>query len=194
LATPDQTKEIDLDFSGVPQAEIIDLKREIAEVVIDEIQSYLAKGESPVDGQSFPSLSKKYAESEKNGNRTPNLNLQGDLWDSLAVEFDDSKMIVGVFDKRETPKADGHNNFSGDSKLPQRRFIPNKDESFRPAIMRKVQTLIDSRKSTQQDEDEADYIRSILRGGALEIGAAITINEVIASRLIDDLLEGSLEV
>lgn len=189
---PDQIKEIELDFEGVPVSEIPALKADIAEVLVDEIKSYLADGESPVDGYfSFKDLNPEYAEREKSGDRTANLNLEGDLWDSIAVDFDENVLKVGVFDKSQTGKADGHNNFSGRSKLPTRRFIPSSRESFKPEIMRKIDVLINSRKElTREEQFSLDTIRSGIISGS---SATITVNEVVGLKLIDDLLDDFFE-
>jgi len=193
LALKEISKEIELDFSNVPRGELTDLKNEIAELIVDEIKINLAKGESPVSGEAFKSLSKKYADKEKNGNRKPNLNLEGDLWDSIEAKFDGNKLLVGVFDANEVPKADGHNNFSGESKLPKRRFIPDEDQNFKPSIMRKINILIDERRETEQDRDTFDDFMSVARGARIA-AAAITINEVVGSRIIDDLLDDIFEL
>lgn len=186
-------KEIELDFSNVPRDELSDLKSDIAELIVDEIKIKLAKGESPVQGESFDPLSEEYAKKEKNGNRRPNLNLEGDLWDSLEAKFEDNKLIVGVFDSKEVPKADGHNNFSGESKLPQRRFIPDEDQSFRPEIMRKINILINERRETEQDRETFQDFMSVARG-AQAATSTITINEIVGARIIDDLLDSIFEL
>ena len=41
----------------------------------------------------------------------------------------------------EQGKADGHNNFSGESKLPTRQFIPKDNQSFRPDIKSEIQAI-----------------------------------------------------
>jgi hypothetical protein len=193
LALKEISKEIELDFSDVPRDELSELKEDIAELIVDEIKIKLAKGESPVEGESFDPLSEEYAKKEKNGNRRPNLNLEGDLWDSLEAKFDGNKLVVGVFDSKEVPKADGHNNFSGDSKLPQRRFIPDEDQSFRPEIMRKINFLINERRETEQDRDTFEDFMSVARG-ARTAASTITINEIVGARIIDDLLDSIFEV
>jgi hypothetical protein len=194
LAIPKEiSKEIELDFSNVPREELGELKSDIAELIVDEIKIKLAKGESPVQGESFDPLSEEYAKKEKNGNRRPNLNLEGDLWDSLEAKFDGNKLVVGVFDSKEVPKADGHNNFSGESKLPQRRFIPSEDQSFRPEIMRKINILINERRETEQDRDVTEDFMRVARGGRIA-ASTITINEVIGARIIDDLLDSIFEL
>ena len=110
------------------------------------------------------------------------------MWDSIEAKFDGNKLLVGVFDKKEVPKADGHNNFSGESKLPKRRFIPDEDQSFRPSIMRKINILIDERRETEQDRDTFEDFMSVARG-ARAATSTITINEVVGARIIDDLLD-----
>ena len=101
-----------------------------ATVAIDEIRGYLSSGKSPVVGESFPKLSPKYAEKMKGGDTTPNLYLEGDLQNSLDWELIGTDLIIGVDDSQEG-KSDGHTNFSGDSKLPQRRFLADEGQVFK---------------------------------------------------------------
>jgi hypothetical protein len=97
--------------------------KSVGQIVIDDITDYLLVGESAVIGESFEPLSSDYADREKGGDTTPNLKLMGALWTSLSSEAEGNRLIAGV-DESEEDKADGHNNFSGKSRLPQRRFIP----------------------------------------------------------------------
>jgi hypothetical protein len=137
-------KEITLDLSGVPKEDQAQVKKEIIDLVIDEILRYTADGKSPVEGMgSFKKLNKNYADKEKQGNETANLRLEGDMLESLQGRITASGILVGV-SQDQTQKADGHCNFSGDSKLPLRRFIPEEDEEFKTSIMDKVDKVIDN--------------------------------------------------
>ena len=88
----------------------------------------MSEGRSPLTGRNFKKLSDTYADAKKNGDTTPNLYLEGDLYESLQFEREPgtNNLIIGV-DSSEEGKADGHNNFSGDSPLPQRRFLADSE-------------------------------------------------------------------
>lgn len=94
----------------------------------------MASGISSVNGKDFPQLSKEYANREKGGDRFPDLFLSGDMQAALTYEEYRDGIEIGIFDPEEAAKADGHCNYSGKSKLPLRRFIPNNEHDFRPGI------------------------------------------------------------
>lgn len=114
--------------------------QEAADLLLESILSDVADGKSPVTGRKFKQLSKEYAEREHGGNREARLELSGDLLGSLIVKPYKGGILVTVPDE-EQGKADGHNNFSGDSKLPTRQFIPKDNQSFRPDIKSEIQAI-----------------------------------------------------
>jgi len=126
-----QRTEIDLsdDLASVPKSLRPQAIASIGEELVGSIKDYLNEGESPVVGHKFPKLSDKYADNKKGGDKTPNLNLEGDLWDAIGFERKGDTLIIGV-DSGEQWKADGHNKLSSkaDERIPLRRFIPNDDE------------------------------------------------------------------
>lgn len=153
-------KQIKLDLKGIKNKAKV--KKEVGDLVIDEILRSLSEGKSPVSKESFKKLSKEYAKEFKGGNRTPNLELEGDMLDALKVKNTKDGIEVGIFSKKQTPKADGHNNFSGDSKLPRRRFIPGEDQKFKRDIESKIKAVVNEyrdqdrpRIETTQDNETA---------------------------------------
>jgi hypothetical protein len=144
MAVPKQTKNLTLDLSNIPTTSQNKAKEDVGEFVRNEILRFVSSGKSPVAGRgAFDRLNKEYADAKKGGNRSPNLELEGDLLDSLKYEVTSTGIEVGIFDSDEAPKADGHNNFSGLSKLPTRRFIPDASESFQGRIMTGVSQILD---------------------------------------------------
>lgn len=162
---PKQTKTIDLSSYGlleVPASKRREVKEEVAEFITNEIQLFLADGKSPVSKESFKRLSKEYAQREKDGDRTPDLNLEGDLWQSIDAQLRKGSQIeVGIFKKSEQGKADGHNNFSGKSAM-QRRFIPSQDQKFVKSIETGISQIIKQaqRKQTPRQEQSRDLEQS----------------------------------
>jgi hypothetical protein len=113
---------------------------------------YIAEGASPVKGvKSFKKLSKKYADLEKMGDRLPNLDLEGDMLQSLTFKIVRGGLEVGIFDKEEAIKSFGHNTgFEGHPYLdgvgPKRQFIPDEDQSLKSDIEKGVLEIIDEFK------------------------------------------------
>lgn len=116
----------------------------IEEFVEEQILLHVGDGRSPVKGERFKSLSSTYAEAEKGGNRTPNLELEGDMLDSLSVKRIGGNVIRATVSNSQQPKADGHNNFTGKSTLPKRRFIPDEKASqhFKQTIRNGIKSII----------------------------------------------------
>jgi hypothetical protein len=96
-----------------------------------------------VTGEKFQPLSKEYKKKkqEEGLEGVPNLEESGDMLDSLDFKVTRDGIEIGIFGK-DAPKADGHNNLSGDSILPERRFIPAIGEGFTTSIEKEVDRII----------------------------------------------------
>jgi hypothetical protein len=140
----DPFKETGVDLpEGADREEVL---QEIADVILDETKSYMGNANSPVAGYGkFPKLSKGYKKYKigQGGSGQPDLELFGDMKDSMEVSIRGSKVKIKITGK-EGDKADGHCNFSGESSLPLRRFIPNAedDETFKAPILAKIKKII----------------------------------------------------
>lgn len=137
-----QQKEIELDLSNVPKDQQSSAKEAVANFVLDEILTRVASGRSPVTGGKFKKLNEMYADKMKGGDPNPNLYLEGDMLSSLGYKPTKAGIAVGIMDPTQRPKADGHNNFSGESKLPVRRFIAGSDQNFVGSIMNEIPKII----------------------------------------------------
>ena len=122
---------------------------EIADFVLESVLTDVGNQKSPVTGREFKRLSKDYAEKKKaeGGTPVPNLEMEGDLMDSVRVKKRGRKLVLTVDGELEQLKADNHNKFSPESKataVPARKFIPNAEEgeSFRPDIRRGIKELL----------------------------------------------------
>lgn len=139
------SSEIDL-FTEMPvprqiKDKVTDL---VGEYLVEKIQQGVGKGISPVSGEgNFKKLSKDYAafKEQEVGNEDPNLELTGAMLSALDYRATNKGIEIGIFGK-EAPKADGHNDFSGDSKIPTRRFLPDEGQSFRSEIDRDIRQII----------------------------------------------------
>lgn len=71
-----------------------------------------------------------------------NLTFEGDLIDSLTYKNTRDGLKIGWFTASEAPKADGHANLSGKSKLPTRRLIPAEGQKFKGDIQSEIEAMI----------------------------------------------------
>ena len=137
------------DIAGVSSkkfsdSDVEDIMSDVEDLVKEKVLSYVGDGVSPVKGRgAFKQLTEDYSKEMKHGSRKPNLELEGDLLDSVTVIRSGRKLRLTVGDD-QMPKADGHNNFSGDSKIPTRRFIPyEKDgETFKSDILKDIRSIV----------------------------------------------------
>lgn len=119
-------------------------KKVAGEIILDGIQEYLDEGKSPVKKESFPKLSKAYADAEKGGDTTPDLFLSGDMREEIEVKNHADGVKVGVFkDSPEAKKASWHNlvNKRTKNKI-KRRFIPDPSQEFKKPIMDEVKDAL----------------------------------------------------
>ena len=120
---------------------------EVADLVKEAVLTDVGETRSPVTGRAFKGLSKDYkAEKQaQGGSGSPDLELSGSMLDALTVKRTRRGTLeLFVDSEKEQGKVDGHNNFTGQSKLPERKFIPHSDEDFRPAILNQIKSLLES--------------------------------------------------
>lgn len=145
---------IDLDLDMVPKSKRSEVKKEVGEFLLEKTQESLNDAKSPVSGERFPKLSSSYA-TEKRGSGLPakaNLEFTGDLRDSLQFKSSRGSQIkLGHFTSSESGKADGHNNFSGDSPLPQRRYLPDTKQKYKRDIQSGVDSIIKDAAISDQE-------------------------------------------
>lgn len=129
-----------VDPSGLSKADKLEILDDVSDIVITSVLEYVGSANSPVSGRGkFAPLDEKYAEKEHGGDRNAKLELSGDLLGSLIVIKNGDSLVLTV-PEEEQGKADGHNDFSGDSNLPTRRFIPNgaDAETFKKSILNDI--------------------------------------------------------
>jgi hypothetical protein len=133
------------DLSEIPSSDRSKALKEIGQYLVEAILADVGETRSPVTGRMFKKLSADYAEKKAEESSSPvaNLELSGDMLDSLDFKVVGNKVEVGIWGD-EADKADGHCNHSGKSDLPERRFIPVKGENFRPDIRSEVENILSS--------------------------------------------------
>jgi phage gpG-like protein len=138
-----------------------ELLEEIGDYVVTSVLDYLGDGKSPVMGEGeFRALSKKYADSEKGGDRTPNLELEGDMLSALTYEADAYSVKVGIWEPEEAIKAYGHiTGMKGhdwlEGKVPKRKLIPGAKEKFESDIEDGINTIIEEYIDAREDSEAA---------------------------------------
>lgn len=123
-------------------------KKAVGDYIVEQILEDVSQSKSPVTGRQFVKLSKEYKQYKKKISSSPvaNMELFGDMLDSLKFKSTASEIEIGIFDKKQALKADNHNKFSTESlttAVPRRPFIPNSDngEQFRPAIRKEIDNI-----------------------------------------------------
>lgn len=131
-----------------PKGKVREAKAEIANFVKEQVLSYVGQGESPVeDGEWKKNLSPEYAKKKKEQSSSvfANMELTGAMLDALDVANKPGKNLsLQITGKEQVAKADGHNNFSGKSDLPERDFIPKGGKTFRDDIIAGIRDIIES--------------------------------------------------
>lgn len=188
------SKIIRLDLTDIPEDKIASAKKEVGDLLIEEILNAVGDGKSPVKGESWKPLKKEYADEFKGGNRTPTMQLYGDLLDSLEViDYGRDAIKIGHFGE-QAPKADGHNQLSLEAKIwaasketpfPKRRYIPDSNQNFKPSIMREVNNILDSYR---EKRDEVGGRISDVEDGIGEVTRE-SISVGISDLFSDDVIE-----
>lgn len=143
-------RKIKYDFNPLKGIRLPENRREralaeIKDFVWSQILGKTLEGNSPVSGaRRYRPLTKKYADNQKGGNRTPNLRLSGELMQSVSVVDAPGRGIRATVSSDQQRKADGHNNFTGLSKLPRRAFIPDAErgEIWKRNIESGIRTIV----------------------------------------------------
>lgn len=139
------SSDIDLGLDRVPPKVRSRVKDEIGEFIVEQTLLSLQDVKTPVSGAPYKkSLNPEYRKSKQKSGRgsSANLEFEGDLKDSLEFKRTRDGIRIGHFNSREAPKADGHNNFSGDSELPERRYLPKEGEKYKSSIQKEIDRII----------------------------------------------------
>lgn len=120
------------------------IKNDVGDYLVEQLIKSAGSATSPVAGESWKaSLNKEYAKKKKaEGLGTKaNMDFEGDMLDALTFEEIKDGIELGWFGD-EAGKADGHNNLSGDSTLPQRRLLPDVGQEFKPDIQKGIEQIV----------------------------------------------------
>lgn len=134
---------------SVPFSEKKSALRTVSQFVLEQVLSKVGEATSPVtktgksEGRKFPSLNPDYAKFKRKKRASPiaNLELSGKMLDALRTNFTGNRVTLEIKGK-QAGKADGHNDHSGKSTLPLRRFIPKKNETFTSDILSGIAKIL----------------------------------------------------
>jgi hypothetical protein len=188
MAVRKVTYSLNLNDLGLDEVEAKeDALKEVAEYLRTEILDSVSNLRTTVKGGSYKTtLSPAYkkVKSEFSSSLVPNMELTGDMLDSLRYEINANQgtVEIGFFDFDEAQKADNHNKFSSESMgtdVPARQFIPKpgRDE-FREDIIREVRSIISDYIVERPPEEDA-FINGLVIGS---IGSASLIDLTSTTR------------
>jgi hypothetical protein len=161
ISSNEISSEITLDLDGVPLKVQDDVKEEVGDYLLEQILSTVGSQESPILDKPWPKLSEDYAEIKKNDgfDPVPNLERTGDMLGALDFKVTSDGIKIGIFgNKEQVAKADGHNNFSGESQIPTRQFLPEKGERFSSDIESQINKIILDAKAGGISKDEFEDV------------------------------------
>lgn len=177
------------------------IQNDVGEFLVEQVLGYVSEGKSPVSGESFPGLSKKYKiEKQAEGlPGIPNMELKGDMLDSLTFKPTEEGVKVGFFGS-EAWKADGHLKFSGETNhTPQRRFLPAAGQSYKSDITQEIKNIVAERvlddaglsKEDFADVDTKSSLYSVLEDAAPNLSRSqlreATLANLKVVRWLEDL-------
>lgn len=143
-------KKIRLDLDKVPSGKKAAAKKAVGDFLVNQVLRDIERGFSPVEGEGqFDKLTKKYADAEKGGRRTANLQLEGDLKEATRFKNIKDGIEFGNFLVSQEGKADGHNQLSAKARawarkkdFPKRRYIPSSKQKFRAGIELEIESIV----------------------------------------------------
>jgi hypothetical protein len=122
-------------------------KKEAGRLIVEGIQDSLDQSVSPVAGGRFK-------KSKADGDRSI-LFEEGDLRDAITHKDAGGSFIeVGVYESDELEKAYNHNmgaNNASNSTVPERRFIPDKDQNFKKKVTNRVDRRLNEIRKGQSE-------------------------------------------
>lgn len=120
------------------------IQDEVGNFLVEQTLVAMDQKKSPVQGEgNFKALSPDYKKLKQRevGSTEANLEFDGVMKDELNFEPTPFGISLGVFGDR-APAADGHNNLSGKSSLPTRRFLPDEGQNYKAQIAREVDRIV----------------------------------------------------
>jgi hypothetical protein len=143
----------------IPEAAKTQIKRDVGDYLVEQITKSAGRAQSPVAGESWKqTLSPEYKKKKKAEGLPTKANMEesGDLLDSLTFEETGNGIELGWFGD-QAGKADGHNNLSGKSDLPQRRTLPDVGQEFVSSIQSEIEKIVADGVSNSMEFEAKDF-------------------------------------
>ena len=143
----------------LPESVKSQIKNDIGDYLVESIISAAGDSKSPVAGGAWKKALSDSYKKQKVAQGLPgvaNMEESGDLLDSLTYKTTDSGIDIGWFGS-EAGKADGHNNFSGDSPLPRRQTLPDEGQKFSSEIQKNIEKIISDAVNNNTEFDSQDF-------------------------------------
>ena len=171
------------------------IRDEVGTYLVEQTQIALAERKSPVSGEAIRALtSKSYKEFKKRevGNTNADLEFSGQMKDEIDFRPTAEGIKIGVFGDR-AGAADGHNNFSGRSQLPKRRFLPAENQVYKQEIQKTVKQIVtdivtEEMAFTKDDFKNVTTKKELVQVLSTKMGAMSTSEMVLSVFRNEDLL------
>ena len=138
------------DLKGLSRDQKQAALQEVGEFLVEQTLVNAAESASIVKGEKIPALSSKPYKLKKRdevGNATANLELSGEMLDSVDYKPSVNSLTIGVYGDAAL-RADGHNNFSGKSSLPKRRIFPGEGQEYKSDVQKEIKRIISDYRSS----------------------------------------------
>lgn len=153
-----------LDLEGMSRTAKTRAKEEAGRIIIEEIHNHLDSSTSPVEGGSFKPL--------KADGTASLLFQEGDMRSAITFKKrTGSNIEVGIWKKKETPKAFNHT--TGDT-LPKREFIPRENDNFKESISTKVERAVNDIRET---DTKRVTVGELLGAFAIGVAAGVAVSD-----------------
>ncbi len=190
---------LDLELDGVPAKARNEVKEKVGEFLVEQTLLAVGGSSSPVQGEEWPALSAAYKhwKEGQGGSNEPDLELSGGMLDALDFNPTSDGIEIGVYGKA-APRADGHNNLSGESDLPQRRFLPGEGQEYKSSIQKEIDAIIADAITSNVKLDKKDLddvstsaeLYAVLEETFGDMARADIRDAVLNSSELIDLLDG----
>lgn len=152
------------------------IRDEVGTFLVEESLVALSESKSPLIGESIPALKKgnyRKKKMDELGTNRADIQFSGETLDEFTFTPTKDGIKIGVFGDRAVV-ADGHNNLSGKSSLPRRRWIPDSEQNYKTAIQKEVNSIIATAIS-----EEIGFKKSEFKG----VTTAKELTDVLKSKL-----------
>lgn len=143
------TIDLSNELAGLSKSDRSRAIEEIGEFLVEQTLVNAQESESLVKGEKIPALTSKQYKLKKRaevGNAKANMELTGEMLDSVDFKASGSTITIGVYGDAAL-RADGHNNFSGKSSLPKRRIFPDEGQEYKSVIQKEIVRIASDYKS-----------------------------------------------